>query len=581
MAELGLKFWTSSPVSPIKEFVTTRSASALNVKPDSKPSEASEGQELCSIHVTSENGALCIINPLFLDEHGDGWLARDSQGLRASRARTTVRLKHSQRTRGSARTRSLKKMSIASEPEAEQSVPEAVQQPENGMGRLSSAHVLSCSAAEGKHRLLPASLRGKTLQHLLAQSGSVEMESDNTTSVNLDREPLSPRGDSVEAEHEKKTSMSPHRASWIEENHHPNFTLKKARSESSLSSGVSFLLPPIPELDSLSISSIEDEGECHNAPPSPRKKRHSSTTISSKVRHSLLAVSSAFGGLISLQKRIKIRVLELSKDSDSYFGGLVQSFRCHMLQGTSQHLTSTEMLQDIRQTMTNLKSYLCESSELQAEVEQVCQEDFDLDSAVENALCKCLLKPLMGCIYAQLLEYHTRDGSLKKLRENQKKMKTQSLPELGVTAEVPNAATMEKIQQKLILMHSLYSPKEKVIQLLKVCKLIYEAMNHVPEKRETFGADDFLPVLTYVLLGCDITFLQLNVEYMMELLDPSQLQGEGGYYLTTVFGALFHIGSIHHTSVTRQISLEAQRSLHQWQRRRTIHRVNSSTRNNQ
>lgn len=42
-----------------------------------------------------------------------------------------------------------------------------------------------------------------------------------------------------------------------------------------------------------------------------------------------------------------------------------------------------------------------------------------------------------------------------------------------------------------------------------------------------FGADDFLPCLTWVLLRSNVVTLQQDTDYMMELLDPSQLQGEG------------------------------------------------------
>lgn len=42
-----------------------------------------------------------------------------------------------------------------------------------------------------------------------------------------------------------------------------------------------------------------------------------------------------------------------------------------------------------------------------------------------------------------------------------------------------------------------------------------------------FGADDFLPCLTWVLLRSDVVTLQIDTDYMMELLDPTQLQGEG------------------------------------------------------
>lgn len=42
-----------------------------------------------------------------------------------------------------------------------------------------------------------------------------------------------------------------------------------------------------------------------------------------------------------------------------------------------------------------------------------------------------------------------------------------------------------------------------------------------------YGADDFLPMLTYVLAQCDMPQLDNEIQYMMELLDPSLLNGEG------------------------------------------------------
>lgn len=48
-----------------------------------------------------------------------------------------------------------------------------------------------------------------------------------------------------------------------------------------------------------------------------------------------------------------------------------------------------------------------------------------------------------------------------------------------------------------------------------------------------FGADDFLPCLTWVLLRSDVVTLQQDTDYMMELLDPTQLQGEGETDLIT------------------------------------------------
>lgn len=49
-----------------------------------------------------------------------------------------------------------------------------------------------------------------------------------------------------------------------------------------------------------------------------------------------------------------------------------------------------------------------------------------------------------------------------------------------------------------------------------------------------YGADDFLPVLTYVVAQCDMLELDTEIEYMMELLDPSLLHGEGKWFLILI-----------------------------------------------
>lgn len=39
--------------------------------------------------------------------------------------------------------------------------------------------------------------------------------------------------------------------------------------------------------------------------------------------------------------------------------------------------------------------------------------------------------------------------------------------------------------------------------------------------------DDFLPALSYVIVECNRPHILIEVEYMMELLEPSWLGGEG------------------------------------------------------
>lgn len=55
------------------------------------------------------------------------------------------------------------------------------------------------------------------------------------------------------------------------------------------------------------------------------------------------------------------------------------------------------------------------------------------------------------------------------------------------------------------------------------------------------------------------------------VLDPA-----GSYYLTTTYGALEHIKNYDKITVTRQLSVEVQDSIHRWERRRTLNKARAS-----
>lgn len=332
--------------------------------------------------------------------------------------------------------------------------------------------------------------------------------------------------------------------------------------------------------DSCSTSSTEEEGEPtqeqeqnHSRPAETRNpkaavKRTPTTVILDLARHRL---STVITGLISHDRRLTQRIVELARDPQSYFGNLVKEHRAFTLETMSRHATTTELLQEIRQMMTQLKSYLLQSAELQAMLELQHQYTQDkLESIVEAALCKSVLKPLREPIYQCLQKLHTNDNSLKQLTQNQSVVLGSTTTGLGVTTSVPEASAMEKISIKLNNLHLEYSPQKKIELLLKACKIIYDSMS-ISSPGRAHGADDFLPVMMYVLARSNLSALQLDVEYMMELMDPSLTIGEGSYYLTTTYGALEHIKTFdQQRSATRQLSREVQDSIHRWERRRTL-----------
>ncbi|XP_010002058.1 PREDICTED: ras and Rab interactor 3 [Chaetura pelagica] len=327
------------------------------------------------------------------------------------------------------------------------------------------------------------------------------------------------------------------------------------------------------ELDSYSTSSTEDDLEMLSS--SSGKKTRSMILDKAKNRLSFVNLSNVFTVFLSSDRKLQKKIVELAQDKDSYFGNLVQDYRVYSLEMMAKQSSSTEMLQEIRMMMTQLKSYLVQSTELKSLIDPASYTEEQLEVIAETALYKCVLKPLKEAIDSYLKEIHHKDGSLQQLKENQLVIQNTTTTDLGITTSVPETIVLEKILHKFTSMHKAYSPEKKIAILLKSCKLIYDSMSQ-GSPGKPYGADDFLPVLMYVLARSNLTEVLLNVEYVMELMDPALQLGEGSYYLTTTYGALEHIKNYDKITVTRQLSLEVQDSIHRWERRRTLNKARAS-----
>ncbi|XP_016067419.1 PREDICTED: ras and Rab interactor 2 [Miniopterus natalensis] len=321
-----------------------------------------------------------------------------------------------------------------------------------------------------------------------------------------------------------------------------------------------------------SLEDYEEESDQETmAPPiKSKKKRNSSFVLPKLVKSQLRKMSGVFSSFMTPEKRMVRRISELSRDKCTYFGCLVQDYVSFLQENKECHVSSTDMLQTIRQFMTQVKNYLSQSSELDPPIESLIPED-QIDVVLEKAMHKCILKPLKGHVEAMLRDFHMADGSWKQLKENLQLVRQRNPQELGVFAPTPDLVDVEKIKVKFMTMQKMYSPEKKVMLLLRVCKLIYTVMES--NSGRMYGADDFLPVLTYVIAQCDMLELDTEIEYMMELLDPSLLHGEGGYYLTSAYGALSLIKNFQEEQAARLLSSETRDTLRQWHRRRTTNRT--------
>ncbi|TRY54138.1 hypothetical protein DNTS_034823 [Danionella cerebrum] len=327
--------------------------------------------------------------------------------------------------------------------------------------------------------------------------------------------------------------------------------------------------PSLSELDSSSSLSSLDEAE--ESPEHHALKRGTSNPVMPPPKKSLSALrkmSAAFMSFFAPEKQVARMVEDLSRDRRMAFGALVQDFLRQQREALKPHcLTSAvQLLQDLRLFLNQAKEFLLDCGELEPPIETLLTEN-EKDQVLEKALFRSVLKPLKPQIDAALLALHSLDGSLQSMKDSIERAKRASPQSLfGVQVGVPDVQGIEKIKHKLILMRRAYSPIDKVLLLLQICKLIYKAMKN--KSGQEFGADDFLPALSYVMVQCSMPEISLEVAYMMELLESSWLTGEGGYYLTSLYASLSLIQSqpdVPPNCLTNQ----ARQCLKEWSRRRS------------
>ncbi|XP_063043201.1 LOW QUALITY PROTEIN: ras and Rab interactor 1 [Engraulis encrasicolus] len=319
-----------------------------------------------------------------------------------------------------------------------------------------------------------------------------------------------------------------------------------------------------------------------------------SVTSANSQRPSLKRMSAAFVCLFAPERRVARLVLQLSRDPRSAFGALVQEFLCGKraqltaLQGaggggSTGNATATgsaaEALQGVRKFLTQAKGFLLGSGELEPPIETLVPEN-EKDLALEKAMFGCVLKPLRVALDKALQASATNDGSLVRLSEGMRACQP-GCPrqKLGVPEGVGllDCAGVSRARRKLALMSRSHSPIDKVLLLLQVCKRVYQSLGTQPG--QDVMSEHFLPALAYVLVHCNMPQLLLEVQYMMELLEPSWLTGEGGYYLTSTYASLCLIQSHPQAPPVGGMTSEAQEKLREWSQRRGQERYTHATTN--
>lgn len=135
----------------------------------------------------------------------------------------------------------------------------------------------------------------------------------------------------------------------------------------------------------VSLDSDQDQDQDQDVtmvPPGHRhcRRRRSSAAalvLPTALQRHIRKMSGVFHTLLTPEKRAVRRVVELSRNRATYFGCLVQDYVAYMGEGAALlgFASGPELLQTLRQFITQMKSYLKQSSELQPPIVSFIPED--------------------------------------------------------------------------------------------------------------------------------------------------------------------------------------------------------------
>ncbi|XP_006893478.1 PREDICTED: ras and Rab interactor 1 [Elephantulus edwardii] len=312
-------------------------------------------------------------------------------------------------------------------------------------------------------------------------------------------------------------------------------------------------LPPLPslqEVDCGSPSSSEEE-----APPGARGSPATSPSLGRR-RPLFRSMSAAFCSLLAPERQVGRLAATLMRDRHTAVGQLVQDLLTQV-----RAEPKPQELQTIREALSRARAML--STELGPEKLLPPKK---LEHILEKSLHRSVLKPLRPILAARLRRRLSADGSLGRLAEGLRLARTQGPSAFGAHLSLPSPLEVDQVRQKLLQLLRAYSPGAQIKRLLQACKLLYTALR--AQAGEGAGADEFLPLLSLVLAQCDLPDLLLEAEYMSELLEPTLLTGEGGYYLTSLSASLALLSGLGAHTLPLSPSQELQRSLSLWEQRR-------------
>ena len=144
------------------------------------------------------------------------------------------------------------------------------------------------------------------------------------------------------------------------------------------------------------------------------------------------------------------------------------------------------------------------------------------------------------------------------------------LPEhLDIPERVRKEGTYAMAMKELNKINSYKAPRDKLVCIMNCCYIINNLLglaargaDGVSGSGDGFGADDFLPVLIYVVIHSRVEKLESNLQYIQRFRKVSRLASEAAYFYTNVMSATSFISTVNADSLTieKKVFIENMRA---------------------
>ncbi|XP_023158949.1 protein sprint isoform X2 [Ceratitis capitata] len=258
------------------------------------------------------------------------------------------------------------------------------------------------------------------------------------------------------------------------------------------------------------------------------------------LRHPRNKLNALNGGPGEL---VRACTLQLAQDPSSTFARNIENFICCTKE--SREAAPQVVMRNMRQFMNGMKNYLVKHGEgkfhqeIEAARSRLKSDEFlNLDAILETVMHELVVLPLREHLYGMFVDYYKRSEDIQLLAQNVKYACGRCPADFGMRATVtpPSQTSLQIISALLQRLQEAELPLEKLELFLCVISTIFEATGC--PRGQQLGADDFLPVLVYVVAKCGFVGAEIEAEFMWGLLQPTLLSGEAGYYLTALCSAV-------------------------------------------